>query len=98
MFPIILLCISLFSIVSSLDIKPKFCKNCKYFLPGIEDKFGKCFMFRQKEIDYFIVNGINEVLDLVDYSNYYYCVTARSNEDLCGKNAKKYKRKYIKKN
>ena len=92
MFPIILLCISLFSIVSSLDIKPKFCKNCKYFIPGIEDKYGICSMFPKKDKNYYLVTG---VYDPVDYSNYYYCVTARSNEDLCGLNAKKYKRKYI---
>ena len=47
MFSFILLCISLFSIVSSGNIKPKFCKNCKYFIPSQDkiDKHGKCSMF-----------------------------------------------------
>ena len=81
-------------ILSFKEIKPKLCINCKYFLTDFaSNKFGKCLLF-QKEGNkvYKLVNGNH-----VDNDQYYYCVTARENENMCGKEGKMYKKRYIKK-
>jgi hypothetical protein len=87
----------LFSQVLSFNvIKPKLCLNCKHFITDNDNgKFGKCSLFIQKEnIDsYMLVNGISENKNI----EYYYCATARTTEDMCGKEGKMHKRKYIKK-
>jgi hypothetical protein len=78
------------------EIKPKFCINCKYFITDNDNgKFGKCSLFTEKEkINFYtLVNGISENKNI----EYYYCATARQTEDMCGKEGKMYKRKYIKK-
>ena len=82
-------------ILSLKVMKPKLCVNCKYFITDdINSKFSKCSLFPRKENDiYNLVNGgIYE--DNVDYS---YCYTSRNLEDMCGKEGKMYKKKYIKK-
>ena len=75
-------------IFSLSEITPKLCINCKFFTNSLitDNKHGKCSLFPKMEsnIDYF-VNGIIE--KNVDY---YYCSTARSYYDMCGKNGKKY--------
>jgi hypothetical protein len=88
----------LLSMVSSLNSKPKICKNCKYFIlpQGDQDKYGLCSMFvkEDRNIDY-LIDGVYKPKDT---SNYYHCSVARSYEDLCGIEGKKYKKKYVKKN
>ena len=87
----------LFSQVLSFNvIKPKLCVNCKHFITDNDTgKFGKCSLFPQKEKNncYTLVNGISENKNI----EYYYCATARNSEDMCGKEGKMHKRKYIKK-
>jgi hypothetical protein len=77
------------------QIKPKFCINCKHFIPdSVENKYGKCELFPKiKNDSYFLVDAVNRVEDM----DYYYCETARSYSDMCGKNGDFHKRKYIKK-
>jgi hypothetical protein len=74
----------------------KICTNCKYFLPDTDnDIFGKCSFYPRVETNFnnFLVTGIKEETS----TSYYYCSTVRSNEDMCGKHGKNYKRKYIRK-
>ena len=73
-------------------IQPKFCVNCKYFMPsGTGNEYGKCIMFPMfptgTSNPKFLVTGNPVTID-----NYYYCSTARSSSDLCGELAKKYKK------
>jgi len=72
------------SLVSS--VKPKFCINCKYFIPDTNSNnvFAKCSQFPQENTNYLIDGKIT--LD-----EYRYCSTARSYENLCGQEGKKYK-------
>jgi len=82
----------IFLLANSLKLKTKFCVNCKYFIKGnTKDEYGKCSMF-QKENIHFLVNGNKNN----DY--YYYCTTARSNQDMCGVNGTKYKNLKLKNN
>lgn len=81
-------------ILSFKEMKPKLCINCKYFITDNDTgKFAKCSLFPRKENDiYNLVYGINE--DNIEYN---YCSTSREQEDMCGKEGKMYKKKYIKK-
>ena len=82
----------LFLFVNSLTIKPKFCVNCKHFIPHEHNnEFGKCSLFVYENAKY-LVDGI------VRDNEYYACSTARSWDHLCGKTAKKYRKRYIKRN
>jgi hypothetical protein len=79
-------------IFSVKQITPKLCMNCKYFIQnnnfGI---FSKCSFFPNKQNEIiFLVNGI-------DKEEYSYCYTARKSVDMCGKEGKMYKKKYIRK-
>jgi hypothetical protein len=47
----------------------------------------------QKENIHFLVNGNKN-----KYDYYYYCTTARSNQDMCGVNGTKYKKLKLKNN
>jgi hypothetical protein len=72
--------------------QPKFCVNCKYFMPSDTDnQYGKCSMFPTfptgTSNPKFLVTGTPVVTD-----SYYYCTTARGNNNLCGELAKKYKK------
>lgn len=83
----IMLCLFLFTY--SLQVKPKFCINCKYFIPDkLGNEYGKCMAF-QYENSKFLIDG-------TERNNYYYCSTSRNNENLCGKTGKKYVKKYKK--
>lgn len=84
--------------------KPKFCINCKYFIPDIGSdieyiKYGKCSLFPIIPIidnnnhNPFLVTGKNEE-KVLDYS---YCMTSRKFDNMCGENGKRYKKKYKKK-
>ena len=78
--------------VNSLVIKPKFCVNCKHFIPHEHNnEYGKCSLFVYENSKY-LVDGI------VRDNEYYACSTARSWDQLCGKPAKKYRKKYTKRN
>jgi len=89
-----LLSLLFLQVVSFNVIKPKLCLNCKHFIKDNDDsKFGKCSLFQKEKLNfYMMVNGISENKDI----EYYYCATARNNEDMCGKEGKMHKRKYIK--
>jgi hypothetical protein len=57
----------------------------------VDTKYGKCSLFPTKERGYkFLVDGKE------DPTEYYYCSTARSSDDMCGVEGKKYVRKYKK--
>ena len=63
------------------EITPKPCVNCKFF---ISDSFkgtehGRCSLFKRKGMD----NDSGK-------DSFLYCLTARTYEDLCGKEGKKY--------
>jgi hypothetical protein len=85
-----------FASVNSLNINPKICINCKYFIPDdSSDVYGKCSVFPKIEKNNlnFLVTGNKDP----SLSYYEYCSIVRKNEDMCGKEGKKYKRKYIRK-
>ena len=87
----------LFSQVLSFNaIKPKLCVNCKHFITDNDTgKFGKCSLFIEKEKNnfYMLVNGIRENKII----KYHFCAIARDREEMCGKEGKMHKSKYIKK-
>ena len=96
---IILFYSTFLSIFSFEHNKPKLCINCKYFIKNIhndndnDNEFGKCSLFpRVEEDNEFLVTGIHKNKNI----NYYYASTARST-NMCGKEGKMYKRKYVKK-
>jgi len=91
-----LLSILFLQVLSFNEIKPKLCLNCKHFITdNLDSKFGKCSLFIEKEKFnfYTLVNGISENTDI----EYHYCATVRNSEDMCGKEGKMHKRKYVKK-
>ena len=70
---------------------PKLCINCKYFISDNQtNKYGKCSLFpNEYDKTTFLVNGVSEL-------NYLYCSSVRYQNDMCGQNAKFYKKKYKK--
>jgi hypothetical protein len=72
------------------SIKPKLCINCKYFIPDNDTgEFANCAFFPKGEANLdFLVNGVKN-----DKTNYYYCITARGQNNMCGKEGKYYKKK-----
>jgi hypothetical protein len=80
----------IFVFANSLEMKPKFCVNCRYFIPNeSNNEYGKCSLFVYENSKY-LVDG------LVRDNDYYACSSARSWSNLCGKEGKKYKKKYTK--
>ena len=80
----------MFLLTNSLEIKPKFCVNCRYFISNNNrPEYGKCSKFPIENTKY-LVDGI------VTETEYYSCNTARSWENYCGKDGKEYKKKYTK--
>jgi hypothetical protein len=63
------------------EITPKLCVNCKFYISdsfkGTE--YGRCSLFKKQGMD--IDSGKDDFL---------HCLTARSYEDMCGKEGKKY--------
>jgi len=94
MYLFMLLSIFFFSVTTtnSRKLKPKFCVNCKYFISNEinKEQFGKCSLFPAYNAEFLVSGNKNP-------ENYYYCSTVRSWEDMCGKNATKYVKKYKKK-
>ena len=76
-------------LTSSLPIKPRFCINCKHFIPDkynpLNSSLGKCGAFPIDNTNY-LIDGSEKTLKHV----YYYCSTARNFNHLCGKNGIKY--------
>jgi hypothetical protein len=76
-------------------LKPKFCVNCKFFLHEINNqKYGKCILFPKLDntdfnYNYYLVTGDISLA----HSYYEYCCTTRIEKDMCGKEAKYYKKK-----
>lgn len=68
------------------SLKTKLCINCKHFTKDFlsNNEFGKCknFLDDHNNIGY-LVTGIKNI-------DYKYCSTARSFEDMCGKEGKYY--------
>ena len=95
MFIFTLLNLLFLPILSFKEIKPKLCINCKYFITdNNNDKFGKCSLFPKEANNIFLlVNGIHEEKNI----EYHYCSVTRDVENMCGKEGKMYKKKYIKK-
>lgn len=94
MYLFLLLCMFLsVSSTKHLRTKPKFCVNCKHFIPSTGDSskdelYAKCAMFPHQNSSDYLVTGKNI------YDSYFFCSTARSWSDMCGPDAKKYKKKY----
>ena len=86
----------------SKNPKPKFCINCKHFMPDTtfssednSNKFGRCSLFKNIMYEkYYLVNS--KIEDT--YDNYQYCSTIRNDDNKCGVNGKLYKKKYVIKN
>lgn len=69
--------------------KTKFCMNCKHFFNNASDiKFGKCSLFPREDNNFLVSGELDET--------YHYASLARKYDDMCGKEAKLYKRKYKK--
>jgi hypothetical protein len=87
------LLVMLFSLMNGTKIPaPKFCVNCKYFIDvpvsGYSNpKHGKCSFF-PKRITNHLVTG-----DELD-KEYFFASTARDYANMCGDEAKNYKKKY----
>lgn len=90
-FSFIIAC--MFLVAGSVKLKTKFCVNCKYFIPDNfgNNAYGKCSLFTYDNNKY-LVDGI------VRNNDYYLCSTSRTVNDLCGKEATRYKKRYTWKN
>jgi len=76
------LLILLFATVSSF-LQPKFCTNCKHFIPNMfVYEFGTCAKFPVSHTD----SGLKHE------DVYEYCSDARFDESMCGKKAKFYEK------
>lgn len=83
-------------IISSNPIKPKFCRDCKFFTKDffLTHKFGKCSLFpteadEDEDNRYFLVDGINRN----NKPEYTFCSTARACKEMCGPEGKFYEKK-----
>ena len=75
--------IPVFLICMSSALEPKFCKNCKHFMPSPRDiKFSKCELFPKLQEDTF------EFID--NTVEHYYCSITRNYNHMCGKKANKF--------
>lgn len=88
---LILICVSSYSMN---QMNPKLCKNCKYFIPATgvfpDPYYGKCSVFSQKPLyDKFLVTGIKQNFK----PDFYYCITSRSFNEMCGEDGKYYQPK-----
>lgn len=91
---IVIICSILLPIFSLKKVTPKLCINCKHFINDLAsgNEYGKCSLFpTEVSSTSFLVTGIKNI------DKYYYCLTARQYESLCGKEGNKYKNKPTKK-
>jgi len=85
---ILIICFIILPVISLKQVNPKFCINCKYFIPDINTgEFGKCSFFKKKE------NKIHFLVTNITQEEYYFCSTARDANDMCGEEGKHYKKK-----
>ena len=77
------ICSTITPIFPLKEIAPKLCVNCKFFI-SLEgrNEYGRCSLFKKKgmDIDYLVP----------EKDSFLYCLTARSYDELCGKEGKKY--------
>lgn len=86
--------------VNSLESKPKYCLNCKYFIPNVNaltaaqnNKLGGCSYFPVKFYDFdCLVTGEKKNPE----NKYHFCDTARKFDDMCGEEGRHHKRRYNK--
>jgi hypothetical protein len=81
MLSFIFVIVNLFIIVNSSNNIKSFipnCKTCKWFIPNINEEYGKCKMFGEKN------NKISEK-NVFNYVSYNYAIHCRNNEKQCGK-------------
>jgi len=69
----------------------KFCKDCKFFKKDFftETKYGHCSKFSTPPSDDYLVDGIKDLEPMA----YYYCTTARSYDQMCGREGKYFESK-----
>lgn len=91
----VIVSLMILSSFSAMQIKPKFCIDCKFFKKDSSicsfnnNKYGKCSLFEnEEENNYFLVDGIDN-----SKKEYTYCSIARKYENMCGKEGKFYKKK-----
>jgi hypothetical protein len=90
----LIICSVVLPALSLKSVTPKVCVNCKFFTKNVnsEDKYGRCSLFPKEENTInFLVSGIK------DDNNYFLCSTARTNNNMCGKEGKMYKKNQYKK-
>lgn len=83
-------------VLSVNALRPKFCYNCRHFLPAENDGeaiFGKCAAFPVvvENKDY-LITGVKDS-EIIDHR---YCSSARTNDRMCGEEGKLHKRVYRK--
>ena len=73
----------------------KFCKDCRFYIQNLKNsEYSKCYRFPKIEYNNnYLVNGIESDTT----TEFYYCSTARSSDNLCGEEGKKYEKKIWKK-
>ena len=80
MLRLIFTIVSLFTMVNSKNIKNSVpnCITCKWFIPNINNDYGKCKMFAEKN---------NQILEKVEFNFaiYNYAKHCRDNKNQCGK-------------
>jgi hypothetical protein len=80
-------------LLSVIGNKPRFCVNCKHFIPSNpfgNDEFGKCALYAKIEPDNtYFVTGESKYIE----PDYKYCTIVRSYEKYCGKDGKHYSEK-----
>ena len=86
-----MLSILLLSMLIECTANPiKLCKNCKFFKKNLfpPKKYGKCVLFPiiEDNVD-FLLTGNDKFIT----EHYYQCITARSFDEMCGKDGKLYK-------
>lgn len=93
MFLVNILVVFFVQYVSSLQdfYTPKYCVNCKHFIESkIGNEYGRCKLFTIdiEDTDNYLVTGISKK----DIRNRF-CTTARTREDMCGIEGKKFEEK-----
>jgi hypothetical protein len=86
--------ILLIGITLASSLKPKLCVNCRYFVnDGPKTAFGTCSLFQRVEskLNYNLVDEHHTIP-----VSYKMCVLVREDANLCGKEGKLYKKKYVK--
>lgn len=72
--------------LSFSEVERRLCVNCKFFKGNfiIGDEYGRCSFFSEREMTIDLVTGIKKD------AKYQFCSIARDNDDMCGKEGKRY--------